>query len=141
MRLFIEDTVNKISDKNFTIAYMRNLGNGKTSYYGSRYGQNIEPAGEYMIMDELFEERPNNYMLPDYEYGFVTFERPLIVDFIDTSDKGWKRTVSNMFNGLTGKRLSSVIKKAGYDGIITVSEYGPEEIVNICGKKEIKYKT
>lgn len=140
MRLIIEN-INDVTEHNCTLAYMRNLGNGKTGNYGSRYGQNIEPAGEYMNMDELYQERPDKYMLPNYEYGFITFRKPLILDFIDTTDKGWKRTVSSMFNSLTGKRLSNAIKKAGYDGIITVSEYGVEEIVNLTGKKEVLYTT
>ena len=138
MFLIIED-INEIKEHNCKLAYMRNLGNGKTHNYGSRYGQNIEPAGEYMTMDELYNERPDKYMLPNYEYGFITFNRPLIVDYVNTNGSGWKRTVSNMFNGLTGKKLSAAIKKAGYDGIITVSEYGPEEIVNLCGNKEILF--
>lgn len=140
MKLLIEN-INDVTEHNCTLAYMRNLGNGKTSNYGSRYGQNIEPAGEYMIMDELYEERPNNYMLPNYEYGFITFSKPLILDFIDTTDKGWKKTLSDKYKGLTGKRLSNAIKKDGYDGIITVSNYGIEEIVNLCGHKEILFKT
>lgn len=137
----IKENINDIKEKNCKIAYMRNLGNGKTANYGSRYGQNIEPSGEYMLMDELWEERPEKYMLPNYEYGFITFKHPLIIDFINTTDSGWKKTVSDMFNGLKGKRLSSAIQKSGYDGIITVSKYGPEEIVNLSGEKEITYKT
>lgn len=137
----IYENINEIIDANCKLAYMRNLGNGKTYNYGSKYGQNLEPTGEYMLVDELYEERPNKYMLPNYEYGFITFKKPLIVDFIDTADKGWKRTVSNMFNGLTGKKLSNAIKKASYDGIITVSDYGVEEIVNLDGNKEITFKT
>ena len=135
------ENINEITSSNCKLAYMRNHGNGKTLNYGSRYGQNIEPAGEYMNLDELYEDRPERYMLPNYEYGFITFRKPLIVDFIDTTDKGWKRTVSQMFKGLTGKRLSNAIMKAGYDGIITISKYGVEEIVNLGGQKEILYQT
>jgi len=138
MILLIEK-VNEVKEADCVLAYMRNLGNGKTPNYGSRYGQNIEPAGEYMTVDDLYNDRPQKYMLPNYEYGFITFKHPLIVDFIDTTDKGWKKTVSDMFNGLTGKRLSNAIRKTGYDGIITVSEYGPEEIVNLSGYKEILF--
>lgn len=138
MILLIEK-VNEVKETDCVLAYMRNLGNGKTANYGSMYGQNIEPAGEYMTVDDLYNDRPQKYMLPNYEYGFITFKHPLIVDFIDTTDKGWKKTVSDMFNGLTGKRLSNAIKKAGYDGIITISEYGPEEIVNLSGYKEILF--
>lgn len=137
----IHENINDITEHNCKLAYMKNLGNGKTAYYGSHYGQNIELAGEYMTLDELYDERPDKYMLPNYEYGFVIFKHPLIVDFIDTTDRGWKRTVSNMFNGLTGRKLSNAIKKAGYDGIITISDYGVEEIVNLTGNKEITYTT
>lgn len=140
MILLIE-TVNEVKETNCVLAYTRNLGNGKTANYGSRYGQNIEPAGEYMNVDDLYNDRPQKYMLPNYEYGFITFKHPLIVDFVDTTDKGWKKTVSDMFKGLTGKRLSNAIKKAGYDGIITVSNYGVEEVVNLNGNKEVKYRT
>ena len=123
------------------IAYIRNNGNGKTFNYGSRYGQNLEPAGEYLIADDLWQDRPEKYMVPNCEYGFITFRKPLILDFIDTTDKGWKKTLSGMYDGKTGKRLSSAIKKDCYDGIVTVSDSGIEEIVNLCGIKEIMYTT
>ena len=61
-------------------------------------------------MDELWEERPEKYMLTKYEYGFIKLNKPLIIDYINSNDSGWKRTVSDMFNGLTGKRLSTAIK-------------------------------
>lgn len=138
MKLFIEQ-INKLRKSNMKMAYMKNK--EKSGNFGSRYGQNIEPSGEYMTMDDLYESRPEKYMLPNYEYGFVTFEKPLIIDFIDTTDKGWKRTLSNMYDGKTGKRLSNAIMKNGYDGIITVSDYGIEEVVNLCGHKEILYST
>lgn len=138
MNLFIEQ-INQVRKSDMKMAYMKNK--EKSGNFGSRYGQNIEPSGEYMIMDDLYESRPENYMLPNYEYGFITFQRPLIIDFIDTTDKGWKRTLSNMYDGKTGKRLSNAIMKNGYDGIITVSDYGIEEVVNLCGHKEILYST
>lgn len=139
MVILINEGINDISEHNMKIAYMHNK--EKTGYYGNRYGQNIEPSGEYMIMDDLYDERPNNYMLPNYEYGFITFKKPLIIDFIDTTDKGWKKTLSDMYGGKTRKRLSSAIMKDGYDGIVTVSKYGIEEIVNLCGDKEITFET
>lgn len=135
----IKENINDLSDSNMKIAYMKNK--EKSGYYGSRYGQNIEPAGEYVTVDDLYEERPNNYMLPNYEYGFITFRKPLIIDFIDTTDKGWKLSLSNMFNGKTKKSLSNAIKRKGYDGIVTVSKYGIEEVVNLSGTKEVLYST
>lgn len=139
MITLITEDINDVSESNMKIAYMRNK--EKSGYFGSRYGQNIEPAGEYMIVDDLWQERPNNYMLPNYEYGFITFKKPLIVDFIDTTDKGWKLTLSNMYGGKTRKALSNAIKKDGYDAIVTVSDYGIEEVVNLSGDKEIMFET
>lgn len=133
------ENINDVVDSNMTIAYMRNL-DTHTANYGSTYGQNLEPAGEYMIMDTMYNA-PNRYTIPKYEYGFITFKKPLILDFIDTTDKGWKKTLSDMYNGKTGKRLSNAIKKDGYDGIVTVSNYGVEEIVNLCGNKKDTYIT
>ena len=135
----IYEDINEVSENNMKIAYMKNK--GKTDYFGSRYGQNIEPAGEYMILDDMYKERPDKYMLPDYEYGFITFKHPLILDFIDTTDKGWKRTLSNMYGGKIKKNLSKAIMKDGYDAIVTISDYGVEEIVNLIGEKEILYQT
>ena len=135
----VYESINELKDSNMKIAYMKNK--SKTDYYGYRYGQSIEPAGEYMIMDELYEERPDKYMLPNYEYGFIKFYKPLILDFMNTTDKGWEKTLSDKYNGLTGKRLSNAIKKDGYDGIVTVSNYGIEEIVNLCENKEILFNT
>jgi hypothetical protein len=135
----LQENINDLSDSNMKIAYMKNK--EKSGYFGNRYGQNIEPAGEYVTVDDLYEERPDNYMLPNYEYGFITFRKPLIIDFIDTTDKGWKLSLSNMFNGKTKKALSTAIKRKGYDGIVTVSEYGIEEVVNLAGDKEALYST
>lgn len=139
MKINILEEINKLSETDMKIAYMKNK--EKSGYFGSRYGQNIEPSGEYMIMDDLYEERPDKYMLANYEYGFITFRKPLILDFIDTTDKGWKKTLSTMYDGKTGKKLSSAILKDGYDGIVTFSSYGIEEIVNLNGDKEILYST
>ena len=135
----IYEDINEVSENNMKIAYMKNK--GKTDYFGSRYGQDIEPAGEYMILDDMYKERPNRYMLPNYEYGFITFKHPLILDFIDTADKGWKRTLSDMYGGKVKKNLSKAIMKDEYDAIVTISNYGVEEIVNLNGEKEVLYST
>lgn len=135
----IYEDINEVSENNMKIAYMKNK--GKTDYFGSRYGQNIEPAGEYMILDDMYKERPDKYMLPNYEYGFITFKHPLILDFVDTTDKGWKRTLSDMYGGKVKKNLSKAIIKDGYDAIVTISNYGVEEIVNLNGEKEVLYST
>ena len=140
IKLFIE-SINEIKDSNVEIAYMRNLDN-HTAYYGSKFGQNLEPSGEYMIMDTLYEDHLNGkYLIPNYEYGFITFKKPLILDFINTTDTGWKKTLSDMYKGKTGKILSTAIKKDGYDAVITIDGNDVMEIVNLNGTKHDIYRT
>lgn len=124
--------VNKIKqDGSITMTYVRNA-NTNTQNYGSRYGQNIEPAGEYMSMDTM----EGKYKIPGFEYGTIDFKKPLILEHKDTTANGWKKDLSNKYGGLTGKKLSDAIKKDGYDAIMTKDEDGNFiEVVNLNGKK------
>ncbi len=130
--------VNKIKqDGSITMTYVRNA-NTNTQNYGSRYGQNIEPAGEYMSMDTM----QGKYKIPGFEYGSIDFKKPLILDHKDTTANGWKKDLSKKYGGLTGKKLSEAIKKDGYDAIMTKDEEGNFiEVVNINGKKKNNLNT
>ncbi len=112
------------------MTYVR-VPNQNTRNYGSTYGQNIEPAGEYMSMDTM----QGQHKIEGYEYGTIQFKKPLVLEHISTSDTGWKKTVSDMYNGLTGKKLTQALIKDGYDAIVTYDEYGYSEIVNLNGTK------
>lgn len=125
-----EDNINKVTDDGLTMTYVR-VPNQNTQNYGSTYGQNIEPAGEYMSMDTS----KGKHKIDGYEYGTIQFKKPLVLEHINTSDTGWKKTVSDMYNGLTGKKLTNALIKDGYDAIVTYDEYGYSEIVNLNGKK------
>ena len=125
-----EDNINKVTDDGLIMKYVR-VPNQNTPYYGSTFGQNIEPAGEYMNMDDT----KGNHKIEGYEYGMIQFKKPLVLEHINTSDTGWKKTVSDMYNGLTGKKLTKALIKDGYDAIVTYDEYGYNEIVNLSGKK------
>lgn len=131
-----DDNINKITDEGLTMTYVR-VPNKNTPYYGSTFGQNIEPKGEYMSMDTM----KGKNKIEGYEYGTIRFKKPLVLEHINTSDTGWKKTVSDMYNGLTGKRLSNALIKDGYDAIVTYDEYGYNEIVNLKGEKlnDVKY--
>ena len=124
------ENINKVTDDGLTMTYVR-VPNKNTPYYGSTFGQNIEPAGEYMNMDEA----KGKYKIDGYEYGTIQFKKPLVLEHINTSDTGWKKTVSDMYNGLTGKKLTKALIKDGYDAIVTYDEYGYNEIVNLNGQK------
>lgn len=118
-------------DNKLTMTYVKVKGQN-TQYYGSTFGQDIEPKGEYMSMDTL----KGTNKIAGYEYGTIRFENPLIVDYKNTGATGWKKDLSDKYKGLTGKKLSNAIIKDGYDAIITKDEDNNfMEIVNLKGKK------
>lgn len=119
-----------LKQNGITMNYVR-IPNQNTPYYGSSFGQNIEPAGEYMSMDTM----QGKNKIESYEYGTIQFKKPLVLEHINTTDTGWKKTVSDMYNGLTGKKLTKALIKDGYDAIITYDDYGYNEIVNLNGNK------
>lgn len=130
-RLSLSDThINKVTDNGLTMTYVR-VPNQNTQNYGSTYGQNIEPAGEYMSMDTS----QGKHKIAGYEYGTILFKKPLVLEHINTGDTGWKKTVSDMYNGLTGKKLTDALIEDGYDAIVTYDKYGYNEIVNLNGTK------
>lgn len=122
-------------DGSITMTYVRMKGN-KTANYGTKYGQNLEPAGEYMLMDTMAGANK----IATAEYGTIHFKNPLVLEWKSTDDKGWKKDLSDKFGGKTGKSLSNAIKKAGYDAVMTYEIYKGRkewsEIVNLSGKKK-----
>lgn len=127
---YIQFEIMGLERRNLTMTYVR-VPNHNTQNFGSTYGQNIEPAGEYMSMDTS----KGKYKIEGYEYGIIQFNKPLVLEHINTSDTGWKKTVSDMYNGLTGRELSNALIKDGYDSIVTYDENGYNEIVNLNGTK------
>lgn len=132
-----EDTgkVNELNkDGSITMTYVH-VPNKNTQNFGSQYGQNIEPAGEYMSMDTT----QGRNKIDGYEYGTIHFKKPLILEHKSTDDKGWKKDLSEMFDGKKKKALSNAIKKAGYDAVMTYEIYKGKkewvEIVNLNGEK------
>lgn len=121
-------------DGSITMTYVH-VPNKNTPNFGSQYGQNIEPAGEYMSMDTT----QGRNKIDGYEYGIIHFKKPLILEHKSTDDKGWKKDLSERFGGKTKKALSNAIKKAGYDAVMTYEIYKGKkewvEIVNLDGKK------
>ena len=125
-----DEPINRVTKNGLTMTYVR-VPNQNTQYYGNTYGQNIEPAGEYMSMDTM----QGAYKIDGYEYGTIQFKKPMLLEHINTSDTGWKKTVSDMYNGLTGKKLTKALIADGYDAIVTYDDSGYNEIVNLNGKK------
>jgi hypothetical protein len=107
----------------------------KSPNFGNLYGQDIEPAGTYII------ERPKSFKpSPRYNEGVMTFENPLVIDFGGgySDSSNWKRVLQKQFKGKKGKALSKEIVKAGYDGIITMDGNETSEIVDLKMFKDNK---
>jgi GNAT superfamily N-acetyltransferase len=124
-----------ITGQPITINYLRNK--EKAGNFGTRYGQHIEPHGEYMI--EGSDHNPN---LVNYEKGSISFKNPLVIPLEsaqhpmnhEANSWGWKSQLANQY-GKTGKDLSNHLKQLGHDAIITTDKYGSSEIVNLGGAK------
>lgn len=114
--------------------YNRNKESSKLYKHNEDYGQDIEPHGEYMNIDDT-----TRLKAPDdkWETGTISFKNPLFMEHKDTSSHGWKKDLSKKFGGKVGKELSEAIKKAGHDAIITKDKYGYNETVNLNGMKNL----
>ena len=116
--------------------YLHTINKEGTQDYGTRFGQNLEPAGKYIISVDKNIPRLEESERQAYEYGTITFESPLVIEHKSTDDKGWKKDLSDKY-GKTGKELSNAIRKDGYDGIITVDSEKDHtiEIISLMNKK------
>tara|TARA_Y100000034_G_C6811285_1_gene364593 strand:- start:239 stop:709 length:471 start_codon:yes stop_codon:yes gene_type:complete len=130
-----------------TFEFMRNT--EKSPNFGSKYGQDIEPAGRYMLHNtsNTTPEQKEYLNKSGWETGIITFNNPLVVDLSSDRDesglmqniygeKGWKQRLANQYKA-TGKELTNRIKQDGHDGIVTVSGYDTREIVDLTfGKND-----
>ena len=123
--------------KSFKFSYIRNL--EKSPDRGARFGQNVEPAGRYMTVGKA----KNVKDLPNFETGEKQFDNPLIVDFGGGygEKSNWKNVVSKQFGGKVGTELTKAIKKAGYDGIVTISKSGGKKYTSEILDLDIKKPT
>lgn len=107
--------------------YIRNK---EKSAKTTNMAQDIEPAGMYMTMAE--DGTPTQ--LPQgWERGRAKFDNPLVIEWGSAREGGWKTKLSEMFDGKKGKELSKAISDAGHDGIITVDNGVPQEVVSLKG--------
>lgn len=90
-------------------------------HLGSRYQQDIEPHGRYML-----HATPGSSAGPGWTEGRVTFRHPLVIAFNADpaapalyNETSWKAQLYEDY-GLVGKELSRSLAADGYDGIVTV---------------------
>ncbi|WP_455233387.1 ADP-ribosyltransferase-containing protein [Geopseudomonas aromaticivorans] len=96
------------------------------------FGQAVEPAGEYMVVDT--RDLSAN-QIPGWVYGQIHFDNPLVLEHKSTTSTGWKKDLSEQFGGKTGADLAAAVTAAGHDGIVTLDQYGYNEVVNLSGTK------
>lgn len=114
-----------------SVPYLRNLSSA-TKLHGkpnkeSPYDRWYEPSGEYLTpMDS--EPKPQE----GFKTGTIQFENPIVLHVGEYGeDSSWKKSLSERYGGLVGKKLSQAIIDDGYDAIFTVNKYGPSEAVNL----------
>lgn len=111
-----------------TFPYMRNTEGAPKlpKHIQPQYGQDIEPAGRYML-----HAPPDAVLGGPWMGGVITFRHPLVLVHGGTSSApgGWKRRLSDVFGGLKKAALSDAIRRAGFDGIVTVDRHGTSEMV------------
>ena len=117
--------------------YLRNLESAPDM--GDRMGQHLEPSGEYVT--QLAEGEAENFMRylgPQkagmYEYGEMSFQNPLVLDWGAGYHDGWKNALYEKY-GVTGSALSLALQADGYDGVVTMQGRDASEIVNLGGTK------
>jgi 8-oxo-dGTP pyrophosphatase MutT (NUDIX family) len=106
-------------------------------YLGATFGQDVEPAGFYLLSDTA---RAAEHPTPGWEYGEISFQSPLVLAMTTTDDpmepiygpNGWKARLHRAY-GLGGADLSRALLADGYDAIVTVWVQGG----NAAGTREI----
>ena len=121
--------------KPVTFNYMRNTQPAPKHPDPSRFGQDIEPSGKYMVLDTK-PDRTKEYF-PEMEQGVITFNNPIVIENVTTSGEpeGWKSRLSVAFGDKKGKALTKELIKKGYDGVVTVGNGHTSEIVSLKVKR------
>tara|TARA_R110000850_G_C9996087_1_gene467983 strand:+ start:30752 stop:33736 length:2985 start_codon:yes stop_codon:yes gene_type:complete len=96
---------------------------------GIDFGQNLEPKGDFINVSQsdIIAKSPP----PGFVGGEVSFNNPLVLEFKSTNSQGWKKDLSDLYGGKTGKALTTAIEKDGFDGILTVDGGQLDEAVRL----------
>lgn len=85
----------------------------KAEYYGSMFGQDVEPRGTYVL------EKPKGVeVMSGWLSGYANIKKPLIIEVNEDNLVDWKYKLSNEYSA-KGKLLSNKLMAKGYDAIIT----------------------
>ena len=89
---------------------------------GSRFGQDVEPAGTYVS----HFEKGNNPNAPNHKYGKALIKKPLFIDVNDDTLIQYKRELADKYKA-KGKTLTKKLMNQGYDALITRRNYKGKE--------------
>lgn len=104
--------VHKDIQESLELPIMKNM--EPAPYMGSRFGQDVEPAGTYVS----HFEKGATADAPNYKYGKAVFNNPLVIDIDDDTIIKYKNQLSDKFKA-KGKKLTQKLMAKGYDGLIT----------------------
>jgi hypothetical protein len=104
-----------------TFQFLRNT--EKSPRFGARFGQDIEPAGRYLLHKDWAGDPPRGW-----ETGTITLRSPLVIPLSGDPNAiygstGWKARLQTA-TGKKGRALSADLIRRGYDGIVTVDPGG-----------------
>lgn len=118
-----------------TFTYMRNP--EKAPNMGSRFGQDIEPAGFYVLAadnDSIAESAKASGWI----VGSMAFSKPLVLTWGGYGPDGWKQQLSNACGGRKKGSLTRFLLSQGFDGIVTVMRGETSEIVSLKGTSAVR---
>lgn len=84
-------------------------------YFGSRFGQDVEPKGTYVTQGKIKAK--------GYVNGIARLKKPLFINVTDNTLIQYKRDLAIKFKA-KGQKLTNKLMELGYDSIITVNEDG-----------------
>lgn len=79
-------------------------------YYGSMFGQDVEPKGTYVIQGKA--------VLDGWVDGKAYLKNPLFIDVDDNNLIQYKRDLATKYKA-TGEKLTKKLMDLGYDSIVT----------------------
>jgi hypothetical protein len=126
-----EEGIEFTTGKSVIFKFLKNTESSKKfGNFGSRFQQNIEPAGMYVVHNESPGDLPDKWIS-----GNMSFSNPLVIKFnlgndFGYNDSSWKAVLYTTFKK-HGKSLSSKLRQIGYDGIVTVWDGSTREIVKL----------
>jgi hypothetical protein len=130
---FVARTAKFETHKPVTISYLHN--ESKAEHFGSRFAQDIEPAGFYMIENDTGRTPPEGWT-----GGTVLLENPLVLDWGSGSyqaSDSWKQVLYRVY-GLKGKALSRKLLQQGFTHIVTIDKNDSMEIVDLRGRPDAR---